>query len=321
MRRAAEALFEWSGVLGAVRRRRRDQLRILMYHRFDWVPDAARALATQCAHLRSAYTPISMAAAASHIEEGQPFPPNAVAVTVDDGHADFERIALPVLREYAIPVTLYLATDFVDGDDWLWFDRIEYALRAARGPAFVEPRSGRELPITTRAERSAAFAAIVECAKSLPDAARRRLPAEIAAALDVVVPAVPPPEYAAVGWESVRRMGEAGVEIGAHTRSHPILSRLPDAAALEEEIGGSARRIAEMTGTAPQHFCYPNGRAEDLSREAVELVRAAGFRTAVTTEPGLAGLGSDPLLLRRIGAGPEIPSGYFRRATAGFRIS
>jgi hypothetical protein len=42
---------------------------------------------------------------------------------------------------------------------------------------------------------------------------------------------------------------------------------------------------------------------------------------SVTTEPGLVGPGSDPFRLKRIGAGPETPPGYFRRVVAGFRIN
>ena len=320
-RRAAEALFERSGALGVVRRRRRGHLRILMYHRFDWVAGAADALAAQCAHLRRAYTPVTLEDAAQHLEEGRPFPANAVTVTVDDGHADFERIALPVFRAHGIPVTLYLATDFVDGTEWLWFDRIEHALRESRRRAFRDPLSGEEHPIATRAERSSAFLAVVERAKLVSDAERRRLPADVARALDVELPAAPPAEYAPVTWDAVRRMQGEGVEIGAHTRSHPILSRLADRAALEEEIVGSARRIGEMTGRAPRHFCYPNGRADDVTPETIAVVRAGGFRTAVTTEPGFADPASDPFRLRRIGAGPETPAAYFRRAVAGFRIS
>ena len=320
-RRAAEALFERSGALGAIRRRRRDRLRILMYHRFDWVTGAAEALAAQCAHLRRCYSPIPLETAAHHLEERRPFPANAVTVTVDDGHADFERIALPVFRAHGIPVTLYLATHFVDGTEWLWFDRIEHALRASTRRAFVDPLSGEVLPLGTRAERSSAFVAMVERAKLVSDAELRRLPAEVARALEVELPATPPAEYAPVTWDSVRRMQGEGVEIGAHTRSHPILSRLADRPALEEEIVGSARRIEEMTGRAPSHFCYPNGRADDVTPETVAVVRAGGFRTAVTTEPGLADPASDPFRLKRIGAGPETPPGYFRRVVAGFRIT
>ena len=320
-RRAAEALFEHSGALGALRRRRRDRLRILMYHRFDWVAGAADALAAQCAHLRRCYSPISLEAAAQHLEEGRPFPANAVTVTVDDGHADFERIALPVFRAHGIPVTLYLATDFVDGAEWLWFDRIEHALRATRRHAMVDPLSGEELPLGTRAERRSAFVTVVERAKLVSDAERRRLPEAVARAVDVELPAAPPAEYAPVTWDAVRRMQEGGVEIGAHTRSHPILSRVAGRQALEGEIVGSARRIGEMTGRVPRHFCYPNGRADDVTAETVAVVRAGGFRTAVTTEPGFADPASDPFRLKRIGAGPETPPAYFRRAVAGFRIS
>ena len=163
--------------------------------------------------------------------------------------------------------------------------------------------------------------AVVERAKLVGDPERRRLPADMAQALDVQLPSAPPPEYAPVTWDSVRRMQGEGVEIGAHTRSHPILSRLAGHQALEEEIVGSARRIGEMTGRSPRHFCYPNGRPDDVTAETVAAVRAGGFRTAVTTQPGFADPASDPFRLKRIGAGPETPPAYFRRAVAGFRIS
>jgi hypothetical protein len=79
--------------------------------------------------------------------------------------------------------------------------------------------------------------------------------------------------------------------------------------------------MGTMAGRAPRPFCYPSGRSEDVTPETVAVVRAGGFRTAVTTERGLVGPGSDPFRLKRIGAGPETPPGYFRRVVAGFRIN
>jgi peptidoglycan/xylan/chitin deacetylase (PgdA/CDA1 family) len=74
---------------------------------------------------------------------------------------------------------------------------------------------------------------------------------------------------------------------------------------LAAEIGGSKRQIEQQVGRAVEHFCYPNG-ARGRSREAVEAVRAAGFRTAVTTESGLNHDAVDPFRLLRIGVEPGL---------------
>jgi hypothetical protein len=65
------------------------------------------------------------------------------------------------------------------------------------------------------------------------------------------------------------------------------------------------------------HFCYPNGRPEDISEEAVACVRQAGFETAVTTETGLNYPGADLHRLKRIPADPEYPDFYFEEVVAG----
>lgn len=87
-----------------------------------------------------------------------------------------------------------------------------------------------------------------------------------------------------------------GHEIGSHTMTHPQLHLLPRAAA-SFEITHSKHRLEELTGRAIEHFCYPYG---DYTSETVELVRAAGYRSAVTTQRGLANNSHDPLRLPRV---------------------
>ena len=70
------------------------RLRILMYHRFS---DRA-ALARQCAHIRRHYQPVSMAAVSEWLHDGRSLPPYALAVTVDDGYADFREAATRLCR-------------------------------------------------------------------------------------------------------------------------------------------------------------------------------------------------------------------------------
>ena len=86
------------------------------------------------------------------------------------------------------------------------------------------------------------------------------------------------------GDDAVRRMIGAGWEIDAHSRTHPDLTRLPDAR-LEDEVAGARAEIRQRFGVAANFFCYPAGRYD---ARVVAAVRRAGFLAATTTRPRLA---------------------------------
>ncbi len=96
----------------------------------------------------------------------------------------------------------------------------------------------------------------------------------------------------------IRDWMAAGHGIGAHTRTHPWLTRIPLAEA-REEIRGSKARLEDLFGVPILHFCYPYG---DWNPAVRDLVEEAGFVTACTTEPGLNRPGGDPFRLRRLTA-------------------
>lgn len=96
--------------------------------------------------------------------------------------------------------------------------------------------------------------------------------------------------------EQLLRLRELGVELGAHTRSHPSLPDLDDGA-VAEEVGGSREELARLLGEAPACFAFPFGRFDERSRAAVA---AAGFEGCCTVEAGFAYPGTDPLLVPRI---------------------
>ena len=66
--------------------------------------------------------------------EGAPLPPNPVMVTFDDGYRSCHDVALPILRELGIPATFFIATSFVTERRIYWWERIAFALNAARRP-------------------------------------------------------------------------------------------------------------------------------------------------------------------------------------------
>ncbi len=309
-----------AGGLHLLRSWNRRGLRILMFHGFR--PADIASLDRRCAYLRRYFHPVSFDDVARAYAGGPPLPPNAAAITVDDGYRNFFDVAFPVFSAHRLPVTVYLVTGFMDGCLWLWTDQVQY-LAAHAGADSIEVTIAGErriLPLGAQSEREAAAAALTGALKSMPDAERRRLLLDLPRLVRAALPEQPPPEYAPLTWESARRMAADGIEFGAHTATHPILSRLPDETALREEIEGSKRRIEEQLQRPVLHFCYPNGRPVDVSGAAVDSVRRAGFKTAVTTEQGFNFPGADVFRLKRIPADPVYSDAFFAEYIAGARV-
>lgn len=100
-----------------------------------------------------------------------------------------------------------------------------------------------------------------------------------------------------VSWEQVKILADNGMEIGGHTRTHPLLARInPDL--LDQEISGDKREIEAHIGRIITSFCYPTG---SYNRQVIAKVKEAGYQTATTMESGKASSKNDPFLLPRWG--------------------
>ena len=107
--------------------------------------------------------------------------------------------------------------------------------------------------------------------------------------------------------EQVAELADSGVEVGAHTVTHPIL-KVAGTAVTRQEILAGKQELEEITGAAMRSFAYPNGRpGEDYDDSHVEIVRDAGFYCAVSTESAVARQSSDILQLPRFGPWDESP--------------
>jgi peptidoglycan/xylan/chitin deacetylase (PgdA/CDA1 family) len=85
-------------------------------------------------------------------------------------------------------------------------------------------------------------------------------------------------ELACMSWEQLRELAAGGWEIGAHTCSHPRLSRL-DSGEIAVELEGSRRTCEEQVGAPCRSFAYPYS---DYDNRAVRAVAEAGYRSAVS---------------------------------------
>ncbi len=215
-------------------------------------------------------------------------PERALAITFDDGYADNHTVAQPILQRHGLSATFFIATDFLDGGR-MWNDTVIESVRrcpSAQLDLSSLPRpdgSGHlgQHPITTAVEKRQAITATIGAIKYLPVAERQALTERIAACAQVH-----PPHDLMLTSQQVREMRRAGMQIGAHTRSHPILATL-DADAARAEIAESRQCLEQLLGERVGLFAYPNGKpGTDYSPESVAIVRDLGFDAAVSTTWG-----------------------------------
>jgi peptidoglycan/xylan/chitin deacetylase (PgdA/CDA1 family) len=310
----AEKAAHTLGAVHLIRQRNRSKVRILMYHRFHG--DAGR-LAEQCQHLSRHYHPISLSELADADRAGEPLPPNSLAITVDDGYGDF-RHAFPVFQRFGLKVTLYVVSGFAAGDLWLWPDQLLYLFENSSPRKTEIPVPGGKVHLDL-ADAGAAFATFSQAMIAMKDEDRLTLLQRLPELLNVELPTEAPERFAALSWSELKGMAAQGLDIGAHTATHPILAKLESG--LEAEIAGSKASIEDATGVPVRHFCYPNGRRVDVSAPAIALAEKSGYQTAVLSESGFAGPPYSLFELKRLGADPEFPLPYFKRHVAGYRVS
>ena len=266
---------------------------ILTLHRFSnpehgVVGHDPAALRDHLAYLRRhRYRLLSLTDVLKLLDEGDPNPgAPAVAFTVDDGYADFACIGAPIFAEFDCPVTLFVPTGFLDGQLWLWWDRVTYLFQQTRRPSLLVRVGSEHRPysLSTAAERARAQEDVLSRLEWADGAARESAIGDLAHQLDVILPAHPPPAFVPISWDDLRRTAKLGATFGPHTVTHPILPLASDDACTWE-IQESYRRLREETDACVPMFCYPAGRAR---RRELEAAQRAGLRAAVTTVPGYA---------------------------------
>jgi peptidoglycan/xylan/chitin deacetylase (PgdA/CDA1 family) len=279
------------------------RLAILTFHRVHAQTDAlfpaevdVRRFATLMQSVARAFVVLPLREAARQQREGR-LPARALAITFDDGYADNQEQALPVLQKLGLPATFFVATGFLDGGR-MWNDTVIETIRRC---ALTEIDLGAlgvglsRLPLADVAQRRAAIDRILPLVKYKPLAARE----EVLIQLRQAAGAPPLPSKLMMRSEQVRSLHAAGMEIGGHTVNHPILTELPDAQA-QQEIRQGRESLQDLIGAPVLTFAYPNGKpGNDYDARHVNLVREAGFEAAVTTAVGVSRAGDDPYQLPR----------------------
>ncbi len=305
-------------------------LRVLVYHRIDWPTAAQRWLdpsllsATpenfeqQMAYLMRHYCVVTVDEVLAAVRQGASLPPAAVMVTFDDGYCDFRTQAWPVLERLQVPATLFVPTDYLDESaNRFWWDRLYTAFMNSPLPSLDHASCGRWL-LAEDLDRLRAYFSIKQCLLASEHHHAMQRVDDLCLAL--AAGACPPQRCArdTLTWNDLRQLVQAGLSVGAHTQSHPVLSRVALGEA-QREILGSRCAIERELGYALPIFSYPCGHAQDIRTQVIDVLFQAGFWLGMTSLEGHNHIpASNPLRLRRVGLAAHTTLDEFRLCLTGF---
>ncbi|CAN5405952.1 polysaccharide deacetylase family protein [soil metagenome] len=206
--------------------------------------------------------------------------------TFDDGYRDNRDHALPVMRDHDAPFTVYVASDFAEGTGRLWWGALERVI--ARADAIEIVRDGTALRIDAHdaASKQDAFNQIHAWLRTLPDDTAVQREVGVLCARHGIDDAAIARDLC-MSWDELRSFAaDPLVTIGAHTVSHCNLAHESEAGA-RQQMQYSRSRIESELQKPALHFAYPYGDKAAAAAREFEIARGLGFRTAVTTRPGM----------------------------------
>ncbi|AHK78200.1 polysaccharide deacetylase [Ectothiorhodospira haloalkaliphila] len=278
----------------------RAPLSILIYHRVLPEPDPlltgdpdAATFRWQMQLVARLFNVLPLSDAVRRLQDGT-LPSRAACITFDDGYADNHEVALPILREQGLPATFFVATGFLDGG-MMFNDRVlESIRRMPSGELDLEHIGLGMRSIDGLDERKALIKEVIQSVKYLERGEREEKVEQLTAQCPQALP-----DDLMMTTAQLKGLAAAGMEIGGHTHSHPILARLTDDQA-RAEIHQGKEALESILGQPVMMFAYPNGKpGSDYLPKHAAMVRECGFDAAVSTTWGVSTPHTDRYQLAR----------------------
>ena len=255
-------------------------------------PDA-QTFSWQMRVLAEHFNVIPLTEAIKYLQSGK-LPTRAACITFDDGYADNAVIALPILKQWGLTATFFVTTGFLDGGI-MWNDAIIEIVRKVPGTILDLRKIGLNRHVIRSIEdRYETALSLISMLKYTAQEARND---QLRAIGDIT--GIKMPRGQMMNNTHVRELRNAGMDVGAHTVSHPILTALDDKQA-RREIAEGKEHLSEIIREPVRLFAYPNGKpGEDYDARHVSMVRDLGYSGAVSTVWGAARRTSDLYQLPR----------------------
>lgn len=296
-------------------------LKILAYHRVNYhsgtdflfnddvISCSPEIFDSQMSFCRKYFTPITF----SHLRnclngEGQ-LPERPLIITFDDGYKDSFTYALPILKRYNLPATIFLTTGYIGKNELFWWDAVAYSIKTSKRQQLEMDinHSSYRFALDSNEERRESIRKLCLILKSLSNDKKNEVLQQLFLLTDVRAPQA----EISMGWDDVREMCCEGIEFGSHTVTHPILTKISERDIIFE-LEESKKIIESTIDREVIAFAYPNGLREDFDSHIKNVLNDLGYRYAVSYINGINNIADfDSYDLKRISVhGGDLP--YFK---------
>jgi peptidoglycan/xylan/chitin deacetylase (PgdA/CDA1 family) len=249
----------------------------------------------------------------------------AAFVTFDDGYRDNFDSAVPILREFDVPATFFIPTEFPESSGIPWWDHVAYVIKQTpikqltlkRSPHDGDPPLVIDLE---RVSRHAAIMAVIDAFLGDTIADERWFLEQLAAQAEVAVSEETLSRQLFMTWDQVRQLADAGprFSIGSHAQSHRKLAKL-DNETQRRELADSKAILESRLGRRVDALAYPFGWSGAYNPATKAAAKETGYREAFTARAGVNRRGTvDPYEIRRIGVGSADSVALLRARSALF---
>ncbi len=284
---------------------KKNLLRILTYHRVadpsknsvlnPRIISATPAIfAEQMKYLAQSYNVVSMEQVLAATLSQEQLPDRAVLITFDDGYFDFIEIAWPILKKLNLPATVFIPTSYPGQTDLVfWWDKLYAAFaQTSKNQLQIANTNFSTLLLEDHTKKMQSLKLLQNHVKTLPHSDAMALVDDVCERLKIVNVI----KQSTMDWDQLRVIANEGVTLGAHTRTHPLLTRLTLESA-HEEISGSYNDLKNEIGAVLPVFAYPNGNHDQA---IMDILKQEKIELAVTVIDGFNNMNSaNPLRLYR----------------------
>jgi peptidoglycan/xylan/chitin deacetylase (PgdA/CDA1 family) len=278
--------------------------------------------------LKTSYNIISPQEFLLWCESNQPLPPRSVLLTCDDGLQNTLTDMLPILQEMGLSCLFFVTGASLDEQaSMLWYEEL-YLLFLAAGNSFTVELSNLRISVTTPQEKRVKWWNLVKQLSQLGPLKRREILEKFRERLEIsadwISEYIQNPvlcrRFLMLSLPELRQLAAAGMTIGAHTVSHPMLSQAPEELAWSE-IFDSRRNLEQALDRVIWALAYPFGDAGSITRREQEMAERAGFKCAFLNFGGGLGAENPQFALPRVHVTADMGLSEFEAHISGLHRS
>jgi len=246
-----------------------------------------------------------------HYISGFELPRNPVMITFDDGYRDNYCNAFKILQKYDLKATFFISTDYIENRDMFWWDKVAYIVKSSDAK-IIKLSNQYKKEYRMPEDRSTAIREILGIVKTTYNLDLRLFIDELASNARVNLEnSNRIGDEMLLTWLDIKDMRQAGMDIGSHTKTHRVLSTLPETE-LEEELSGSRSVLDHRLGEPIYALSYPVGGESSFNQKVQEFAKRCGYVLGFSYITGVNLLGEIDLFnVKRLGA-DDIPFSYFK---------